>query len=320
MHLIDIPYKFGRLWAALASPTVINDPIPDVPPGGGAASRQLGFPPITATQRAAGGIPPSIGDFNGVLKYITGWAQWQQAGGAIIYDAAFQAQVGGYPQYAIIMSSTTPGTFWMSIVDNNVTNPDSGGAGWVRPNPAARGQQLFKVNGTFTAPNYVFNVYAECWGAGAGGANNLGGGGDGGGYAADWVATIPGNTYAAVCGVGGIGGNFNGVGQDTSTNGTNSTFGPITAFGGVTSGASRSPTTGGTGAALIIIGSQGVDLDGVTINAPGGNSPRGGMGGSRNGLSGGVFLPTEPGGGGGANTNNSFAGGNGANGWVRLSW
>lgn len=131
MQLSDIPYKFGRLWAALASASFITDPIPDMAPGP-RASRQLGFPPGTATPVAAGGLPPDIGDFNGVFHYLSGWAQWQQSGGPVAYDAAFQVAIGGYQSGAVVQSATIPGVYWLCTADNNLTNPDASGAGWTR--------------------------------------------------------------------------------------------------------------------------------------------------------------------------------------------
>lgn len=54
-----------------------------------------------------------------------------QSSGDPKYDAAFQTAVGGYPAGAEVLSATTPGLSWMSTTDNNTTNPDTGGAGWL---------------------------------------------------------------------------------------------------------------------------------------------------------------------------------------------
>lgn len=95
----------------------------------GAASLYDGFPPLNFTPIATGGIPPSGQDMNGVLNGVTKAIQWLQAGGLPVYNATFSAAIGGYPNGAILVNAA--GTaFWHSTVDNNLTNPDAGGANW----------------------------------------------------------------------------------------------------------------------------------------------------------------------------------------------
>ncbi len=96
----------------------------------GAASLTDGFPPLTFTPLSAGGIPPAGADFNGILNQVTAIQQWQSAGGSFKYDAAFSTAVGGYPKGSVLSKLANNG-FWQSTVDNNTTNPDSGGANWV---------------------------------------------------------------------------------------------------------------------------------------------------------------------------------------------
>jgi hypothetical protein len=67
---------------------------------------------------------------NEVLQFITAGLQWIQAGGAVNYDPTFQTQIGGYPAGCIVRSNTFGLRYWASSVDNNMTNPDTGGAGW----------------------------------------------------------------------------------------------------------------------------------------------------------------------------------------------
>jgi hypothetical protein len=98
----------------------------------GAASLTDGFPPLTFTPIASGGVPPSGADFNGVLNLITAVQQWQCAGGSFKFDAAFAASVGGYPKGAVLIKATNDG-FWISTTDSNSANPDTGGAGWSDP-------------------------------------------------------------------------------------------------------------------------------------------------------------------------------------------
>lgn len=45
------------------------------------------------------------------------------------YDPAFQAVIGGYPKGAVV-ASVEEDRFWISVVDNNLTDPDDDGEGW----------------------------------------------------------------------------------------------------------------------------------------------------------------------------------------------
>jgi hypothetical protein len=89
----------------------------------GAASLETGFPPLTFTPLASGGVPPAGADFNGILNLITAVQQWQSAGGIFKYDSAFSTSVGGYPKGAILESSDGS-TLWLCLADNNTTDPD----------------------------------------------------------------------------------------------------------------------------------------------------------------------------------------------------
>ncbi|MEX3628077.1 MAG: hypothetical protein VB138_00065 [Burkholderia sp.] len=98
----------------------------------GAASLNDGFPPICAIKVAAGGIAPAYGDFNGAFNLITQSLRWQHAGGQYGYSSTFanDVNVGGYPRGAVLMRADNSG-MWINQTDNNTTNPDTGGAGWV---------------------------------------------------------------------------------------------------------------------------------------------------------------------------------------------
>jgi len=131
----NIPYKFAQPWASAASPGFINRPIPTVSQSGTAASQSLGFPPATSLNLAAGGTPPDIADFNGMMHYVTSWNQWHQCGGPVYYDAAFAASIGGYPHGSQLQSVNDARIIWTSTVDNNTINPDSGPSNnWVAIN------------------------------------------------------------------------------------------------------------------------------------------------------------------------------------------
>ncbi len=132
MQANQIPTKVDIAFARDAGPTFIETSIPDDPSGQpGRASMKLGFPPLNFDPIAGGGVPPWGRDFNGLLNAITKWIQWVNAGGVpLAYDAAFQAQISGYPAGAVVASITKPGHFWISSADNNASNPDAGGANW----------------------------------------------------------------------------------------------------------------------------------------------------------------------------------------------
>lgn len=99
-------------------------------PTPGLASLATGFPPVTMTPIPAGGIPPAGADFNGILNLISAAARWAQAGGIYPYDSAFSTAIGGYPKGAVLANADFTG-FWLNAVDNNIANPDTGGANWL---------------------------------------------------------------------------------------------------------------------------------------------------------------------------------------------
>lgn len=95
----------------------------------GAASFTDGFPPLTMTPLAAGGVPPYGADFNGILNFLSDAVRWSQVGGGYSHDAVFAGAVGGYPRGALLLKDSGAG-YWLNTAENNSTNPDTGGAGW----------------------------------------------------------------------------------------------------------------------------------------------------------------------------------------------
>jgi len=127
------PTKVPTTWAQSAPGGNSTCPMPipsqiSITPG--RASWTDGFPPLNFLPIAGGGIPPSGQDFNGVLCQLSQWTRWYNAGAPIFYDPTFQSAIGGYPSNSLIQSATNPGHFWLSTVDNNASNPDTGGANW----------------------------------------------------------------------------------------------------------------------------------------------------------------------------------------------
>lgn len=120
----QIPSKFVEAFAKNAGANFIRS-IPVTTADTTAASLDQGFPPATATPVGAGGTPPSIKDMNGILNQVSAWAWWLAAGGGMPkYDSVFAAAVGGYPNGAMLQSATNPGVLWLSVADNNTTDPD----------------------------------------------------------------------------------------------------------------------------------------------------------------------------------------------------
>ena len=99
----------------------------------GRASYPDGFPPLTRTPLAAGGVPPFGTDFNGILNDITAALRWSQSGSGYPYNAQFNTAISGYPKGACIPLSSLDG-YWLNTVDANASSPEVSGAGstgWV---------------------------------------------------------------------------------------------------------------------------------------------------------------------------------------------
>ena len=151
----------------------------------GAASLVDGFPPLTRTPIAAGGVPPSGLDMNGILYNLSAILRWANAGGGYAYDAAFatDSNVGGYPKGARIMRSDGLG-YWFNTVENNTTDPEAAGAaaaGWVPDftngvtavtmtsanvtlTPLQYGKPIIVITGTLTANlSLIFPTIVNEW-------------------------------------------------------------------------------------------------------------------------------------------------------------
>jgi hypothetical protein len=202
-----IPVQIGKVFASSAGGGYITNPLPVASQIGvtpGRASFTDGFPPVCFQP---GGYPWGQ-DFNGLLNMMTAWNQWQGAGGPIYYDSAFSSAIGGYPKQAFLSNASTPGSFWVSTVDNNTSDPDTGGANWISFSIASAGRLLrtnvftiisgtqeVSINGAaFTS------VGAGTWTSQAGtnaiDLEVLGGGGSGGGV----PSTTSGPTMASAGG------------------------------------------------------------------------------------------------------------------------
>lgn len=133
MLATNVPLKIQVPWAASGDKVVV--PVPSqIPVTDGRASWTTGFVPLNATPLDAGGVAPFETDFNGALYQMSAVQQWQCAGGHFKYDATFSTAIGGYPKYAVLYGAT--GIAYQSTVDNNITDPESGGVGWASPQGA----------------------------------------------------------------------------------------------------------------------------------------------------------------------------------------
>lgn len=119
-----------------ADPATVRD-IPQSNPSGAPrqnASWEQGFPLITMTPIASGGIPPEGPDMNGVLRAISRHSSFVGGGGQYKWSAEYVAAKGGYPKGAVIQADNGEVSY-VSTEDGNSTNfnayPDSIGKQWV---------------------------------------------------------------------------------------------------------------------------------------------------------------------------------------------
>jgi glycine rich protein len=316
-------------WAAFAGAGYTNAiPVPSqIGITAGAASYTDGFPPLTFVPFAAGGAGPFGRDFNGAMNQWTAGLQWLQAGAPNFYNATFSAAIGGYPR-STVLSAAAPGAtgqFWISTVDNNTSDPDTGGANWLpfRIPPAA----YIYVSATpgivaFTVPTGVYTIQAACCGGGGGGAGTnavtgfTGGGGGAGGYVSGFFATTPGTVISMTVGAGGAAGIASGLIASNGANGGSSSIGVFFSASGGTGGASFANAAGGVGGLGVVSIGQGVPLyggdggDGMTYasNLGAGNGGASFFGGGTKGATAGVSRTPAVGAGGGG----GYGGGGGS--------
>ena len=119
-----------KITTAFASSDSYKSTIPEVATSGstgtlatGAASMDVGFPPLTRIPPSSGGIPPHGEDMNGILYSVTNKLQAYDAGAKYPFDSSFAAKISGYANGAIVASSDLAGV-WLSTVDANLNNPE----------------------------------------------------------------------------------------------------------------------------------------------------------------------------------------------------
>ena len=167
------PTKVPTTWGVSAPPANITCPMPvasQISITAGRASWTDGFPPLTFLPPGAGGVPPFGQDFNGVLCQLSQWTRWQNAGATVQYDAGFSSSIGGYPKGAVLQNASTAYCVWISQVDNNASDPDTGGANWTGacPGGGVGGTSTGSGNAQAIATTpFISSVGAQiCWIAG----------------------------------------------------------------------------------------------------------------------------------------------------------
>lgn len=226
----------------------------------------------------------------------------------------------------------------------------SGGPSSPGQTPQGSGSQTFTATGTtmWTCPPGVFQVQATPTGAGGGGGGGGGSGngqgGGGGECRTGLVPVTPGSSYPVVVGSGGSGGtsagNGSGGGQSSFTGDSSVAIISHGGGGGLgnTGGTPGNGGSGGSGGSAHFNGGHGGDAypytggggssagpaaAGNAGSSPGGAAAPagGGAGGNGSGAQNGAGQPgSAPGGGGGGSWDFSYAGGNGANGQVVLTY
>ncbi|MDC9599045.1 hypothetical protein PSI14_19960, partial [Xenorhabdus sp. XENO-2] len=81
------------------------------------ATWDTGFPQITMMPVAAGGLPPSGRDFNGILNQISDNIVHLSKGGKYKFSPEYAVSIGGYPKGAILQSDDETREF-QSLIDN----------------------------------------------------------------------------------------------------------------------------------------------------------------------------------------------------------
>jgi hypothetical protein len=141
-------------WAATATPTYVNSPMPintQLPSNPGRASYADGFPPQTFESILSGGTGPDGRDMNGICKDITTNIVALSGGQYYEYNSTFAGQYGGYASGAIVAMANGLG-LWINRVDSNTNNPDTSPAATSNWIPLAVGgsQSVAMTGGTIT--------------------------------------------------------------------------------------------------------------------------------------------------------------------------
>ena len=306
--------------------------IPDSSGGIGFASWQEGFPAITGTPFAQGGVAPKRADFNGIFYALSAATVWNQQGGVYAYDATTDYEVGNITEKSGIIYICKTANGPSSAVKDPAA--DTAETFWARlyPQSGTFNRMFFsQTSGNYTAPyTGVYRITLKGGGGGGGGADsnvtNLRGlGGGEGGTLIFYQSLTKSQSYAYTIGAGGSGGTIDNGGS----NGGNTTFNGFNAPGG--GGGSKAgnitkrPGAGGS-SFTVPAGETAFKIPGAPGESAGGigsgtsfivsYSPNGG--GNGGGLNGAV-TPIF-GGGGGGSSSASTSGQTGADGFILIEY
>lgn len=120
METLQTPQVLGGTIAE----TGIKNTIPQNPTGTYLASVSEGFPEITQTPIASGGIPPAGGDLNGMLNLLSQFYFFTQNGGIYTFNEDVSTAIGGYAKGAVLWYQSTNGENIqvVSNIENNTNN------------------------------------------------------------------------------------------------------------------------------------------------------------------------------------------------------
>lgn len=125
--------KSSEIPKKIAFPFAVNGKKNSIPEEKGAESNSAtyksGFPEITMTPAAAGGLPPFGQDMNGILFDVSGNSRWYMAGMFATFDPVFSAAVGGYPKGAVLQGSDKS-RFFISLIEDNTDDPNAESTQW----------------------------------------------------------------------------------------------------------------------------------------------------------------------------------------------
>lgn len=113
-----------QILASAIAENGIKNPIPQNSTGTYLASVDEGYPEITLTPIAEGGIPPAGGDLNGMFNLLSQFYFFNQNGGTYTYNSTVSSMIGGYPKGAVLWYNGIDGTHIqvVSNVENNTNN------------------------------------------------------------------------------------------------------------------------------------------------------------------------------------------------------
>lgn len=120
METLQTPQVLGGTIAE----TGIKNTIPQNPTGTYLASVSEGFPEITQTPIASGGIPPAGGDLNGMLNLLSQFYFFTQNGGIYTFNEDVSTAIGGYAKGAVLWYQSPNGENIQVIsnIENNTNN------------------------------------------------------------------------------------------------------------------------------------------------------------------------------------------------------